>query len=280
MAQGFQTTTGPDGCYSLLLPGEYLNRCMEVTLHAWATGYYSFAEVILVADLRAQPERDIGLWPMELPMPTDTSTSTELPSNDSVFLPIVLRGYPSASPSPTPTRTVTPTPGATPTATFTPTVTPTQQPLQLIVNPSFETDEAWVIPRTVYPAGYSVSRAHTGARSMRLGLAPGGNLYSYSSVQQTVEIPNWATRAELSFYYFPLMALDDGDRIYFCVLRASDNTILQWSFWTDAHQAWNLRTFELRDYAGQRIKVHFGVRNDGLDGITAVYLDDVELWVY
>ncbi len=115
---------------------------------------------------------------------------------------------------------------------------------------------------------------------MRLGLAPGGNLYSYSSVQQTVEIPNWATRAELSFYYFPLMALDDGDRIYFCVLRASDNTILQWSFWTDAHQAWNLRTFELRDYAGQRIKVHFGVRNDGLDGITAVYLDDVELWVY
>jgi hypothetical protein len=36
---------------------------------------------------------------------------------------------------------------------------------------------------------------------------------------------------------------------------------------------------DMRGYAGQQIKVHFGVRNDGLDGISAIYLDDVELWV-
>jgi hypothetical protein len=114
---------------------------------------------------------------------------------------------------------------------------------------------------------------------MRLGQAPGGNLYSYSSVQQTVEIPSGATQADLSFYYFPLMASTEGDHIYFCVLRANDNSILECNLWTDHSQSWNLGGFDLLSYAGQRIKVHFGVRNDGLDGITAVYLDDVELWV-
>jgi len=147
----------------------------------------------------------------------------------------------------------------------------------LIINPSFETDEAWVIPVTEYSAGYSVSRAHSGLRSMRLGIAVGGNVFSYSSAQQTVEIPSGATQAILSFYYFPVMEYGDGDEIYFCVLTVSDDEIPECTFWTDRNQAWNLGTFDLLEYAGQRIKVHFGVRNDGLDGITAVYLDDVEL---
>jgi hypothetical protein len=114
---------------------------------------------------------------------------------------------------------------------------------------------------------------------VRLGLAPGGNLFSYSSVQQTIEIPSWATQADLSFYYFPLMAADPGDLIYFCVLRDSDDAILECNFWSNANQAWTLGTFDLSGYAGQRIKIHFGVRNDGLGGTSALYLDDVELWV-
>jgi len=149
----------------------------------------------------------------------------------------------------------------------------------LIVNPSFESDEAWEIPQTVYPASYSVSRAHSGRRSMRLGLAPGANLYSYSSVQQTVEMPSDLTEAELSFYYFPLMVAGGGDNIYFCVLRAADNQILECHFWADTDQDWTRRTFNLARYAGQRIKVHFGVKNDRLDGTASLYLDDVELHV-
>lgn len=105
-------------------------------------------------------------------------------------------------------------------------------------------------------------------------------MYSYSSAQQAVQIPSGATKAELTFYYFPVNGWSDGDRIYFCVLRASDNVILDATVWMDHNQAWNRRIFDLRAYAGQRIKVHFGVKNDGLDGITAVYLDDVELWVW
>jgi hypothetical protein len=149
----------------------------------------------------------------------------------------------------------------------------------LIINPSFETDEAWRIMHTAYWAGYSISRAHSGWRSMRLGVDAGPNIYSYSSAQQTVHMPGGLTEAQLSFYYFPLCAEGPDDSIYFCVLRASDDSILECTFWMDYNQAWNLRTFDLLEYAGQAIKVHFGVRNDGLDGLTAVYLDDVELRV-
>jgi len=149
----------------------------------------------------------------------------------------------------------------------------------LIGNQSFETNEAWEILRTAYWADYSVSRAHSGSRSMRLGIDTSYNVYSYSSVQQTVDIPSGVTQAELSFHYFPVSPQVDGDRIYFCVLRASDDYLLERTFWTDHNQARNRRTFNLLSYAGQRVNLRFGVYNDGAPGTTAVYLDDVELWV-
>jgi hypothetical protein len=47
-------------------------------------------------------------------------------------------------------------------------------------------------------------------------------------------------------------------------------------------QAWHLYTVDLlsrlQPYAGQRIRLRVGVYNNG-DGMTAVYVDDVELWV-
>ena len=114
---------------------------------------------------------------------------------------------------------------------------------------------------------------------MRLGIESGANLFSYSSVQQTVLIPSGAVQADLSCYYYPVVAPADGDRIYFCVLRASDDYLLGQSVWMDYNPTWHQRVFDLRAYAGQSIKVHFGVKNDGLDGVTAVWLDDVTLTV-
>jgi uncharacterized repeat protein (TIGR01451 family) len=68
--RSFHTGSGADGRYNLLLPGSYLNQCSEVTLQAWAAGYQSYAQVIPVADLRAQPDRDIALQPAATPTPT------------------------------------------------------------------------------------------------------------------------------------------------------------------------------------------------------------------
>ena len=68
----FQTLGGPDGYYSLLVPGEYLNACSQVTLEVWATGYETLSLPVSVADLRAQPERDFALtqivWQVYLPL--------------------------------------------------------------------------------------------------------------------------------------------------------------------------------------------------------------------
>jgi hypothetical protein len=115
---------------------------------------------------------------------------------------------------------------------------------------------------------------------MRLGIDTNHNTFSYSSAQQTVDIPSGLSAAELSFYYYPLGTWQDDDRIYFCVLRASDDEILECTFWTGPSEAWYYRTRSLLEHAGQRVKVHFGVRNDGVGGISAVYLDDVQLWVW
>ncbi len=206
-------------------------------------------------------------WSWQLGTPGGENSAALEPVR-RLWLPVVLRNYPPAS-----------APTQTPTVSATPSVTPTLRWTQWIVNPSFESDEAWQIPQTEYPAGYSYSRSRTGVRSMRLGIPAGGNVYSYSSTQQTLELPASAIEATLTFYYWPVTAWPDADRIYFCVLRASDDVALQTTVWTDYEQAWQQRSVDLRAYAGQRIKVHFGVKNDGENWITSVYLDDVELWV-
>lgn len=83
----FPDVTGADGRYSIVVPGDYLNACSQVTLDAWVTGYDTFARVISVSDLRANPARDIGLVPVHSPTPTGT-----LPYR--IDLPVVLRSAP------------------------------------------------------------------------------------------------------------------------------------------------------------------------------------------
>ena len=140
-----------------------------------------------------------------------------------VHMPIVLLDRYVPGPMPLPTPTATP-----------------RQPEQRILNPSFENEEGSELPHTDYPAGYSVSRAHSGARWVRLGIASGANVYSYSSAQQAVEIPVDATRADPSFYYWPESSMADSDRIYFCILRASDDFELACDVWMEYHQDWRV----------------------------------------
>jgi bacillopeptidase F (M6 metalloprotease family) len=43
------------------------------------------------------------------------------------------------------------------------------------------------------------------------------------------------------------------------------------------NRAWGFHEFDLAEYAGQTIKLHFGAYNDGLGAVTAMYVDDVSL---
>ena len=188
---------------------------------------------------------------------------------------IVMRGYSIQGPGLTPTAT--PTTLAPPSPT--PTATPAVGPWQLLLNPGFETGDAWQIPQTESPAAYSEERAFSGRRSMRLGIGPTGNVYSYSSCQQVVTIPSWVTEANLFFRYFPIMSWPDLDEIYVCVLEASSDAPLQCWTWQELEPSWHAGYFDLISFSGQRVKVHFGMRNDGIGGSAVVFVDDVELWV-
>lgn len=118
--QRFETTSVADGSFSLLLPGMYLNQCVEVTLEAQADRYQPFLLQLTVAELRDHPERDLALNPLSITSETPTATATSLPS-----------GTPTATMTSVPTSTTTATRTTVPTRTTTPTETPVVHELYL-----------------------------------------------------------------------------------------------------------------------------------------------------
>jgi CSLREA domain-containing protein len=61
--QVFDVYAGPDGRYSLFLPGSSLQGCGPLLLVARTAGYEYLDRQVSVADLRAHPQQDFGLWP-------------------------------------------------------------------------------------------------------------------------------------------------------------------------------------------------------------------------
>lgn len=164
-------------------------------------------------------------------------------------------------------------------------------------NPGFEATNAWGIPVTTYPAGYSMALAHSGVQSMRTGITnPNVHVYSYSDGYQEITIPSNATSASLSLWLYPTSAdatqktlpkvptgakFEDltlvGDLQYVLVLNQY-GTILETLLWQLSNsQAWTNVTFNLLKYKGQAIRVQFGTFNDGDAYNTAMYVDDAAL---
>ena len=205
---------------------------------------------------------------------------------------------PTSPPTATPLPTNTPTPTLIPTPTFTPAPSATPSAcLERITNGGFENDSAWELPITEYTAGYSTALFHSGARSMRTGIViPADNRYSYSSTRQLVSIPSNAVNATVSFWLYPISGEAAslpvpsipkvsvfgitplaGDVQYVIILDPYNNWIDTLVWQRVNTQAWTYSTFDLKRYAGQSIKLHFGTYNDGYGGITALYVDDVSL---
>ena len=160
-----------------------------------------------------------------------------------------------------------------------------------LVNGDAEQNEGWQMPLTPATAQYSTEQAHSGSRSIRIGIVNGPNRYAYSSAQQQVTVPSTTLTTTLRFWLYPVatsaqMALPaqvlaqqpaGGDAQYLLVLDENLN-ILEILLWTQENsQAWQEYTFDLAAYADETIWLHFGVYNDGADGITGMYLDDVSL---
>ena len=169
---------------------------------------------------------------------------------------------------------------------------------EAIINGGFEDNSGWEIPITEYTAGYSSSEAHSGGRSMRTGIViEADNRYSYSSARQKVTIPSGSTSASLTFWLKPFsgqvkgLTLPEapaigsplseikmaGDVQYVLVLDSNYNIINTLIWQISDSRSWSEYQFNLTQYAGKTIWLHFGTYNDGFDGLSSLFVDDVSL---
>ena len=116
-------------------------------------------------------------------------------------------------------------------------------------------------------------------RSVRAGItgtAP--NLYSFSSFRQTASLPAQIFSARLTFWVYRQAggSLDD-DLQYLMVLDANYNRLETLMAERTDNPVWTQMTFDLQKYAGQTIRLHFGVYNDGYGGSSGMYVDDADL---
>ncbi|MEZ4518073.1 MAG: hypothetical protein R3C44_15050 [Chloroflexota bacterium] len=249
---------------------------------------------------------------------TPTTTSTPLPV--AFYMPAIVYAFtptPSATPSPVaPTATATAT-VAPPTETpVNPTVTATAKPPtktpepptptpgpfcgELVLNGGMENNSGWLINVNAFPASYVSGFAHTGSRSMRIGIVNyWDNRYSYSSIQQDLTIPSSANQATLRYWLVPTTTgraaarvtppeivpteLTDGtleplaDDVQMTLLfdQAGNQHVLM--FQRQNFNGWAYYEMNLNAFIGQRVILYFGVFNNGTGGITGMYLDDVSL---
>jgi hypothetical protein len=218
--------------------------------------------------------------------------------------------------SPT-TGTVTATPTVTvmPTYTPTPTATPVGNCYEGLYNTGFEWNGSWSM-QGAYPGRYTTDAAHSGSRSGLMGVVPPawqGEVHS--SIYQEITIPWDAKSATLHYWYKPhaqsphLMDADDYSWAGFTPgedarlddlesLAAADGLTSwaseDWQFalirygaqgqqWATVMQTnsnagvWLETTYDLMPFRGQRIYVHFEVRNDGDATNSWMYVDDVSV---
>jgi Carboxypeptidase regulatory-like domain len=211
--------------------------------------------------------------------------NTGLGDVSSMFVDDATLDVCAAAPVPTATAT-TPPPTATPTSpppTAVPTPpnpTPTAGPCtERIKNNGFEATSDWGIPATAFTAGYSTANAHTGVRSMRNGIIrTAQNKYSYSDAYQVTSIASLKTSATLSMWIYPISpAANDKDLQYVLILDRYGNWIGTLLMERSNTKVWTLHQFNLAQYIGTTIRLQFGVYNNGLGDVTAMYVDDVSL---
>lgn len=147
-------------------------------------------------------------------------------------------------------------------------------------NGDMEADGGWVFPVTAATGGYSTDVAYSPVRSARLGITTAANVMATSSMRQTITLPAEGHMV-LSWYAYPLSRPRDGADLQMVSLFNASATAEWRRLWSDVRddEAWLYCRYDISSFRGQTITVYFGVRNNGLNGKTAMYVDDVSLQI-
>jgi hypothetical protein len=115
---------------------------------------------------------------------------------------------------------------------------------------------------------------------MRLGLLGGDNLASISAVDQVIVLPAEASSIVLSFRYFPIYEPPPGpgDLQYVDIYNMLTGQFAGRALGTQSNErAWLTADYDLTMQAGQTIRLVLAVNNDGVEGRSAMYVDNVSI---
>ena len=201
------------------------------------------------------------------------------PANGSATSTLTFTASSSATTG-TSTVTITGTSGSI-TSTTTVSLTVTAPTTQLIQNGTFETGSLanWTTGGVVAPATSTVQK-HSGLYSALDGASSGSEPNGDDFLYQTITIPSTATKATLTFWYWP----STTDTITYDwqeaqVRNTSGTTLAQIMKVCSNAQAWTQVTYDLTSYKGQTIQIYFNDHQDGFGDLTYMYVDDVSVTV-
>jgi phospholipase C len=161
-------------------------------------------------------------------------------------------------------------------------VTITGPSSNLIQNPGFEAGSfsGWTTGGAIAPA-LTTAVKHSGSYAARMGKTTKPEVNGDSYIYQTVTIPSSATKATLSFYYYP----ETNDTITYvwqeCLIQdTSGNTLATVLKVASNARGWKEVTYDLTSFKGQTVRLYFAAHGNGYSAdYIAMYVDDVSITV-
>lgn len=153
------------------------------------------------------------------------------------------------------------------------------------MNSGFEEEGGWIFGPTglkpAYQGPVSYPPPAKGARLVRLGTTVAGDIRAYSSIRQYFELPDTAWYATLTFQVWRFTNDVDGDRQEVVLLNELGRVrAVLWRHKPPVDRPrWETITLDLTPFLGGRYFLYANVFNDGDGRPTALFLDEVHVWV-